>query len=149
MGVNESKYSDILDKLTVFFHGSDNNKERIHEVRSFQKIVDLIYKFTIKEVPIKGLERMEVTDVEKKDWWENSTTPTNKGKYIQYTVTIKPIFTDPNDFSYVDFDKFVLRFFNNATAMGLTSYSPVEDKDIKDYRVKYEIESDFPKYHIR
>ena len=151
--INESIFSDIIGKVKDFFRPEidlDNKRQQKHAVEAFQKLVDLIFKISIKESPVQGLERFVVIGVQKQNWGVNFNNPKDKGSQLAFTVNIQPQFNDsrpnPKEEHSEEFNNFADLFQNNAYRMGLTYSSPIQDKDISDHRVQYKIESKYPRY---
>lgn len=145
--INEYFFSGLLDKITdLFGSGLDSERQQRRAVESFQKIVDLITKITIKDSPVEGLERMVVKEVGKQNWGSNFNNPKDKGTHVEFNVKIEPLFNIPKDFQSPDifheFNNFSHTFFENAKRMGLASSSPLDDKDVITSRITYIIVSE-------
>lgn len=150
--INEYFFSGLLDKIAdLFGSGLDSERQQIRAVESFQKLVDFMTKITMKDSPVKGLERMVVKEIGKQNWGANFNNPKDKGTHVEFKVKIEPLFDDPKGFQSADefheFNNFVYAFFENAKRMGLTYSSPLDDKDVITSRVTYTVQSEPHKYH--
>lgn len=150
--INEYFFSGLLDKITdLFGSGLDSERQQRRAVESFQKIVDFITKVTLKDYPVKGLERMVIKEVGTQNWGVDSKNP--KGTHIEFKVLIEPLFNVDKDFQsyevFNEFNTFAHYFFENAKRMGLASSSPLDDKDVITSRVTFSISSVPHKYYKR
>jgi hypothetical protein len=151
--INESFISDIVDKIKYYLTPDldlQNKRQQKNAIKHFQKLVDLIFKYTTKQYPVNGLEGIVVIGVQKQNWWGNYNNPKDKGKMIEFTVNMQPKFSDSVDYPTIelpeDYRKFEVAFQENARSMGLTFTSPIHDKDISDYKVTYKLFT-FPRYN--
>jgi hypothetical protein len=150
--LNESFISDLKDKIKYYLTPDldlNNKRQQKNAINAFQKLVDLIFKYTTKQYPVNGLEGIVVIGVQKQNWWGNYNDPKDKGKMIEFTVNMQPKFSDSVDYPTIelpeDYRKFEIAFQENARSMGLTLTSPIHDKDISDYKVTYKLFT-FPRY---
>jgi len=138
--VNESK---MLDYLKQFLSGEvlDNYREEKGR-KEFQKMVDMVYKITVKDNPIEGMVGVLVGNIKKDMWGRNFNVDNDLGSRWDFTVVLKPLFTNYNPNNEPDYGERVLKFeeefIRNARGMGFESISPVQHKKIKEYKVKYE-----------
>jgi hypothetical protein len=138
--VNESK---MLDYLKQFLSGEvlDNYKEEKGR-KEFQKMVDMVYKITAKDNPIEGMVGVLVGNIKKDMWGRNFNVDNDLGSRWDFTVVLKPLFTNYNPNNEPDYGEKVLKFeeefSKNARGMGFELISPVQHKKIKEYQVKYQ-----------
>jgi hypothetical protein len=138
--VNESK---MLDYLKQFLSGEVLDNYRQEKGRKeFQKMVDMAYKITAKDNPIEGMVGVLVGNIKKDMWGRNFNVDNDLGSRWDFTVVLKPLFTNYNPNNEPDYGERVLKFeeefIRNARGMGFESISPVQHKKIKEYKVKYE-----------
>ena len=138
--LNESK---MMDYLKQFLSGEvlDNYKKEKGR-KEFQKMVDMVYKITAKDNPIEGMAGVLVGNIDKNMWGQNFNDPNSIGSRWDFTVILKPLFTNYNPNQESGYHERVLKFeqeFNeNAKGMGFEVISPIQHEKIKNYRVKFE-----------
>lgn len=138
--LNESK---MLDYLKQFLSGEvlDNYKKEKGR-KEFQKLVDMAYKITSRDYPIEGMVGVLVGNISKEMWGRSFNDENSVGVRWDFTVVLKPLFTNYNPNNEPDYGERVLKFeeeFNrNARGMGLEVISPVQHEKVKQYRIKYE-----------
>jgi hypothetical protein len=138
--MNESK---MLDYLKQFLSGEvlDNYKKEKGR-KEFQRMVDMVYKITAKDNPIEGMVGVLVGSIDKSMWGQSFNDPNSVGARWDFTVILKPLFTNYNPNNESDYGEKVLNFekeFNeNARGMGFELISPIQHEKVKSYRVKFE-----------
>ena len=138
--VNESK---MLDYLKQFLSGEvlDNYKKEKGR-KEFQKMVDMVYKITAKDNPIEGMVGVLVGNIDKSMWGQSFNDPNSVGARWDFTVILKPLFTNYNPNNDPDYNERVLNFekeFNtNARGMGFEIISPIQHDKVKNYKVTFE-----------
>jgi hypothetical protein len=138
--MNESK---MLDYLKQFLSGEvlDNYKKEKGR-KEFQKMVDMVYKITAKDNRIEGMVGVLVGNIDKNMWGQSFNDPNSVGARWDFTVILKPLFTNYNPNNESDYNERVLKFeqeFNqNAKGMGFELISPIQHEKVKNYRVKFE-----------
>ena len=135
--------SNMLDYLKQFLSGEvlDNYKKEKGR-KEFQKMVDMVYKITAKDNPIEGMVGVLVGNIDKSIWGHNFNDEKSVGSKWDFTVVLKPLFTDYNPNNEDDYDERVLtfedKFIKNARGMGFEVISPIQHEKVKNYRVKFE-----------
>ena len=138
--VNESK---MMDYLKQFLSGEvlDNYKKEKGR-KEFQNMVDMVYKITAKDNTIEGMVGVLVGNIDKNMWGQNFNDPNSVGSRWDFTVILKPLFTNYNPNNERNYGERVLKFeqeFNeNAKGMGFELISPIQHEKVKNYRVKFE-----------
>ena len=138
--VNESK---MLDYLKQFLSGEVLDNYRKEKGRKeFQKMVDMVYKITAKDNRIEGMVGVLVGHIDKSMWGQSFNDPNSVGARWDFTVILKPLFTNYNPNNDPDYDERVLNFekeFNtNARGMGFERISPIQHDKVKEYKVTFE-----------
>ena len=136
--VNEASLADYLKKIV--------SSTRPDPRRDFQKVVDLITKVTMREVPVEGLIGVEVVDTKKEMWGVNYMNDKDKGRRWDFTVVLRLVFTSEKDFDESDRQiiKFQDEFIKNAYGMGLMNTSPITNKKVNHYRVNFMFDMKYP-----
>jgi hypothetical protein len=113
---------------------------------AFQKVVDVIFKYTIRQSPVDNLKGLKVTKVTPMGWGGDFTSDVSKGSHTEWTVvltTVLPKWFNPDDITYktqmADFRK---EFASVANAMGLNSTSPISQEGFPLDKVKFIIPKD-------
>jgi hypothetical protein len=138
--VNESK---MMDYLKQFLSGEflDNYKKEKGR-KEFQRMVDMVYKITAKDNPIEGMVGALIGGIDKNMWGQSFNDPNSVGARWDFTVILRPLFSNYNPNNESDYDERVLKFqeeFNeNARGMGFESISPIQHEKVKSYRVKFD-----------
>lgn len=129
--VNEASLADYLKKIV--------SSARPDPRRDFQKVVDLITRVTMREVPVEGLVGVQVVDIQKSMWGVNYMNDKDKGRRWDFTVVLRFIFESEK--KYEESDKQIIKFkdefINNAYGMGLMHTSPITNKKVKEYKVNF------------
>jgi hypothetical protein len=138
--VNESK---MLEYLKQFLSGEVLDNYRKEKGRKeFQKMVDMVYKITAKDNPIEGMVGVLVGSIDKSMWGQSFNDPNSVGARWDFTVILKPLFTNYNPNNDPDYNERVLNFekeFNtNARGMGFELISPIQHEKVKQYKVTFE-----------
>ena len=138
--VNESK---MMDYLKQFLSGEFLDKYKEEKGRKeFQRMVDMVYKITAKNNPIEGMVGVLVGNIDKSMWGQSFNDPNSVGARWDFTVILRPLFTNYNPNNESDYGQRVLNFekeFNeNARGMGFELISPIQHERVKSYRVKFE-----------
>lgn len=136
--VNEASLADYLKKIV--------SSTRPDPRRDFQKIVDLITKVTMREVPVEGLVGVQVVDTKKEMWGVNYMNDKDKGRRWDFSVVLRFVFESEKDYDENDKQiiKFKDEFINNAYGMGLMRTSPITNKKVKDYKVNFIFDISYP-----
>ena len=138
--VNESK---MMYYLKQFLSGEflDNYKKEKGR-KEFQRMVDMVYKITAKDNPIEGMVGVLIGGIDKNMWGQSFNDPNSVGARWDFTVILRPLFSNYNPNNESDYDERVLKFqeeFNeNARGMGFESISPIQHEKVKSYRVKFD-----------
>jgi len=138
--MNESK---MLDYLKQFLSGEVLDNYRKEKGRKeFQRMVDMVYKITAKDNPIEGMVGVLVGNIDKSMWGQSFNDPNSVGARWDFTVILKPLFTNYNPNNDPDYNERVLNFekeFNtNARGMGFELISPIQHEKVKQYKVIFE-----------
>ena len=116
--------------------------ERYKWINAFQKYVDLIYKYTRKEINIEGLEGITVLTVWADAWGTNFNNPKNAGMRTDWTVRLAPKLTNEPIKSKHKFDieykEFQEKFKDIARMTGLDITAPMDRKGVKENKVKFD-----------
>lgn len=98
---------------------------------AFQKIVDVIFKYTMKHVPVDNLKGLNVTKVTPQGWeWTVLLTPK------------LPKWFNPDNIDYrTQLEDFKREFVSIARMMGLSSSSPVSQEGYPNDKVNFIISS--------
>jgi len=138
--LNESK---MLDYLKQFLSGEvlDNYKKEKGR-KEFQKMVDMVYKITAKDHPIEGMVGVLVGNIDKSMWGRSFNDENSVGVRWDFTVVLKPLFTNYNPNNEPEYNDRVLNFENefnkNARGMGFELISPIQHDKVKNYKVRFE-----------
>jgi hypothetical protein len=138
--LNESK---MMDYLQQFLSGDVLDSYRKEKGRKeFQKMADMVYKITAKDNPIEGMVGVLVGNIKKEMWGQTYTDPNSVGSRWNFTVVLKPLFTNYNPNNEPDYGERVLNFekefSKNIRGMGFEVMSPIQHEKVKNYKVKYE-----------
>jgi hypothetical protein len=112
---------------------------------AFQKVVDVIFKYTMKHSPVDNLKGLEVSKVTPQGWGGNMDDD-SKGSHTEWTVvahSILPKWFNPNDDNYKSqMEKFKTEFKSIAEMMGLSSSSPLSKEGFPFDKVRFQIYND-------
>jgi len=107
---------------------------------AFQKVVDAIFKYTIKNAPVDNLKGLEVTKVTPQGWGSDMKDD-SKGSHTEWIVLLNPKLPkwfNPDDMDYrTQLEDFKKEFASIANMMGLTSTSPISQEGYPFDKVKF------------
>lgn len=107
---------------------------------AFQKVVDVVFKYTMKHSPVDNLKGLKVTKVTPQGWGGNMND-NSKGSHTEWTVVLVPILPkwfNPDDSDYkMQFENFRKEFVSIAHMMGLSSTSPLSQEGFPFDKVKF------------
>jgi len=110
----------------------------------FQKVVDVIFKYTIKHAPVDNLKGLEITKVTPQGWGSDMRDD-SKGSHTEWIVLLSPILPkwfNPDDSDYkMQMENFKKEFTSIAHMMGLSSSSPMSQEGFPFDKVKFIIAS--------
>ena len=110
----------------------------------FQKVVDVIFKYTIKHAPVDNLKGLEITKVTPRGWGSDMRDD-SKGSHTEWIVLLSPILPkwfNPDDSDYkTQLENFKKEFTSIAHMMGLSSSSPMSQEGFPFDKVKFIIAS--------
>jgi len=129
-----------LDKTK---HPGADSFDRYKMIKAFQKWVDLIYKYTSKEVFFDGVDGMNVGTVWQDKWGENFSRPEDKISRMDYTVRVFPNIDKSNppeskEQFEEDYEKFKEVFQRVADGIGIDYIDPVADKRARGAKVRFD-----------
>jgi hypothetical protein len=108
---------------------------------AFQKVVDVIFKYAIKDSPVKNLKGLKVNKVTPQGWGGNFMDDKPKGTHTEWSVVLTPVLPkwfNPDDSDYkMQFDDFSKKFVSVAEMMGLTSSSPISQEGFPFDKVRF------------
>jgi hypothetical protein len=111
----------------------------------FQKVVDVIFKYTMKHSPVDNLKGLEITKVTPMGWGGDFTSDDSKGTHTEWTVLLTPVLPkwfNPDDADYkTQLENFKKEFHSIAHMMGLSSSSPISQEGFPLDKVKFIIAS--------
>ena len=111
----------------------------------FQKVVDVIFKYTMKHSPVDNLKGLEITKVSHQGWGGDFTSDVSKGTHTEWTVLLTPKLPkwfNPDDIDYrTQLEDFKKEFASIAHMMGLSSSSPMSQEGFPLDKVKFIISS--------
>ena len=107
---------------------------------AFQKVVDVIFKYTMKHSPVDNLKGVEVTKVTPQGWGSDMKDD-SKGSHTEWIVLLNPKLPkwfNPDDIDYrTQLEDFKKEFASIANMMGLTSTSPISQEGYPFDKVKF------------
>jgi hypothetical protein len=108
---------------------------------AFQKIVDVIFKYTTKHSPVDNLKGLKVTKVTPQGWGGDFTSDESKGSHTEWIVLLTPVLPkwfNPDDSDYkTQMEDFKKEFTSIAHMMGLSSSSPLSQEGFPFDKVKF------------
>ena len=124
-------------------HPGADSFDRYKMIKAFQKWVDLIYKYTSKEVFFDGVDGMNVGTVWQDKWGENFSRPEDKISRMNYTVRVFPNIDKSNppeskEQFEEDYEKFKEVFQKVADGIGIDYIDPVADKRARNAKVVFD-----------
>ena len=112
---------------------------------AFQKVVDAIFKYTMKGSPVDNLKGLKVTKVTPQGWCSDMKDD-SKGSHTEWIVvahSILPKWFNPDDDNYKSqMEKFKKEFKSVAEMMGLSSSSPMSREGYPFDKVGFQIYND-------
>lgn len=143
-----------LFKLDKKKHQGADSFERYLWIKAFQKLVDLVYKYTRKNVEFEGVKGMNVLTVNRRPWGEDFSRPEKGPSRYDYEVTLAPDLNPDNlpksqELFDDQYEKFKEEFSNNSRGMGIDFVQPIPDSKTKDAKVTfsfltYDLNREFP-----
>jgi len=115
---------------------------------AFQKIVDVIFKYTMKHTPVDNLKGLEVSKVTPQGWGggdgeTSSFTGSSRTEWIVVAHSVLPKWFNPDDDNYKSqMEKFKTEFKSIAEMMGLSSSSPLSREGFPFDKVRFQIYND-------
>lgn len=113
---------------------------------AFQKIVDVIFKYTMRHTPVDNLKGLEVNKVTPQGWGGDFTSDVSKGSHTEWTIvltSVLPKWFNPDDSAYKSqMEDFKKEFTSIANMMGLSSSSPLSQEGFPFDKVKFIIHND-------
>ena len=110
----------------------------------FQKVVDVIFKYTMKHKPVDNLKGLEITKVSSQGWGGDMRDD-SKGTHTEWIVLLTPKLPkwfNPDDIDYrKQLEDFKKEFASIAHMMGLSSSSPMSQEGYPNDKVKFIINS--------
>jgi len=107
---------------------------------AFQKVVDVIFKYTMKHSPVDNLKGVEVTKVTPQGWGSDMKDD-SKGSHTEWIVLLNPKLPkwfNPDDINYrTQLEDFKKEFSSISNMMGLTSTSPISQEGYPFDKVKF------------
>ena len=111
----------------------------------FQKVVNVIFKYTMRHAPVDNLKGLDITKVTPQGWGGNFMDDESKGTHTEWTVLLTPILPkwfNPDDNDYrMQMENFKKEFTSIAHMMGLSSSSPISQEGFPLDKVKFIIAS--------
>ena len=108
---------------------------------AFQKIVDVIFKYTMRHTPVDNLKGLKVTKVTPMGWGGDFTSDVSKGSHTEWTIvltSVLPKWFNPDDSTYkTQMEDFKKEFTSIANMMGLSSSSPISQEGFPLDKVKF------------
>lgn len=108
---------------------------------AFQKIVDVIFKYTMRHTPVDNLKGLKVTKVTPMGWGGDFTSDKSKGTHTEWTIvltSVLPKWFNPDDSTYKSqMEDFKKEFTSIANMMGLSSSSPLSQEGFPFDKVKF------------
>ena len=110
----------------------------------FQKVVDVIFKYTMKHSPVDNLKGLNITKVSHQGWGGDFRDE-SKGTHTEWTILLTPVLPkwfNPDDSDYeMQLENFKKEFYSIARMMGLSSSSPMSQEGFPFDKVKFIIAS--------
>lgn len=137
---NWFKYIFKLDKEK---HLGADSYNRYLMIKAFQKYVDLIFKYTKRDIKFDGVNGMNVGTVWQEPWGEDFSKPELPPSRLDYTVRVYPNLDESNPpYSEQQFQEqyqnFQRVFEDYARGMALDVIQPVEDKRTNNVKIKFD-----------
>jgi hypothetical protein len=113
---------------------------------AFQKVVDVIFKYTMKDAPVDNLKGLEVIKVTHQGWGGNMNDDTKGShpechtEWIVVAHSVLPKWFNPDDDTYKSqMENFKKEFASIAHMMGLSSSSPMSQEGYPFDKVRFQI----------
>lgn len=134
------KRFDYIFNLDKEKHPGSDSFERYKKIIAFQKWMDLIFKYTKKDIDFDGVSGMNVATVWVNKWGENFSRPDLPPARLDFKVRLFPRIDSKNppesqekfDMQYKEFQKV---FENYSNSIGLESIKPVDVGQVKEIKV--------------
>ena len=112
---------------------------------AFQKIVDVIFKYTMRHTPVDNLKGLKVSKVTPQGWGVDMGD-NSKGSHTEWTIvltSVLPKWFNPDDDTYKSqMEDFRKEFTSIANMMGLSSSSPLSQEGFPFDKVRFIISND-------
>ena len=112
---------------------------------AFQKIVDVIFKYTMRHTPVDNLRGLKVSKVTPQGWGVDMGDD-SKGSHTEWTIvltSVLPKWFNPDDDTYKSqMEDFRKEFTSIANMMGLSSSSPLSQEGFPFDKVRFIISND-------
>lgn len=111
--------------------------------KAFQKYVDLIFKYTKKDVSFDGVEGMKIAIVHRRTWGSDFSKPENPAARLDWFIRLYPIIdkknppTSQQEFE-TQYGPFKEKFQKISQFMALDIIQPVKDKKTKTIKVDFD-----------
>jgi hypothetical protein len=110
---------------------------------AFQKVVDVIFKYTMKHSPVDNLKGLEISKVTPQGFGDSSDSKNSHTEWTVVAHSILPKWFNPNDDNYKSqMEKFKTEFKSIAEMMGLSSSSPLSKEGFPFDKVRFQIYND-------
>lgn len=107
---------------------------------AFQKIVDVIFKYTMRHTPVDNLRGLKVSKVTPQGWGVDMGDD-SKGSHTEWTIvltSVLPKWFNPDDDTYKSqMEDFRKEFTSIANMMGLSSSSPLSQEGFPFDKVRF------------
>ena len=107
---------------------------------AFQKIVDVIFKYTMRHTPVDNLKGLKVSKVTPQGWGVDMGD-NSKGSHTEWTIvltSVLPKWFNPDDDTYKSqMEDFRKEFTSIANMMGLSSSSPLSQEGFPFDKVRF------------
>jgi len=110
---------------------------------AFQKIVNVIFKYTMKHSPVDNLKGLEISKVTPQGFGDSSDSKNSHTEWTVVAHSILPKWFNPDDDNYKSqMEKFKTEFKSIAEMMGLSSSSPLSREGFPFDKVRFQIYND-------
>jgi hypothetical protein len=110
---------------------------------AFQKIVNVIFKYTMKHSPVDNLKGLEISKVTPQGFGDSSDSKNSHTEWTVVAHSILPKWFNPDDDNYKSqMEKFKTEFKSIAEMMGLSSSSPLSREGFSFDKVRFQIYND-------
>jgi len=133
---------NFISKKDLKKHPGADSFKRYLNIKAFQKWIDLIFEYTKRKVNLDGVKGMNVATVWVEPWGKSFSRPELPASRLDYIVRMSPDFDEQNppssqqqfESQYEDFQK---RFESIADSIGIDHIQPVQDKKVKDVKIRF------------